>query len=359
MRKAKSKIRKKKSDFQVLADEILKPVKGQLTKAKSRSEASSRRDARHRIPPRYIAIMQPLVIVPDDIEGKPVIADAGSIIELMNQHTLYRERTSPITHTSDERLVKYGKTDHPTLGWISNKVPNLVKPVHGPTFLVTTSAEDSVNAWDLFRLKIARIRKANPAMWCAPWIVLHGKKYPRELREVTRLFGGKTVKNESFEVRCARLFQLILHTEIEMSTATAKKIGKKKGKKSAKSAPAEKVSKKSKMKTPEKVMKKKKRVTEEPDAPIKKKGKKTAKSGKKTKTSGEFRANNREHDDYIVKRLIKENPRREGTYKASVWALLKKGMTVKQFVEKGGGRTEIQRYIESGWVKLLRPSASE
>lgn len=321
--------------------------------------------------------MQPLAIIADDAQAQSVIADAGSIVKLADQSSLYRDRVSPITMRADEILVWYGKPKEPRLGWLTNKLPpNAMKPTKGPTFLVTTQAETAIHAWDLLRLKVARTRKTSPHNWFAPWLVLNGKKFPREVREVTRLFGGKPIKNEEFNVRCSRLFHLILNTEFDMSAANAKKILKqKKGKKvkAAKEAPVEKVVKKSKKVVAEKIAKKK--AKQEADAPTKKakkKGKATTQKGKnieakqkandkpaKKGKAGEFRANNRDHDDWIVKRLTKDNPRREGTYKASVWDILKKGMSVKQFVEKGGGRTEIQRYIENGWVKLLRPSASE
>jgi hypothetical protein len=291
--------------------------------------------------------MQPLVIVPNEPDGKAIVADAGSIVKLLNQQTLYRDRVSPITKRADEILVQYGKPKEPTLGWITNKIPpDAMKPVQGPTFLVTTQAEGAISAWDAFRLKIARTRKSNPAMWFAPWLVLNGKKYSREVREVTRLFGGKPIKNEEFQVRCERLFQLILHTEIDMSAAKAKNIASKKSGKN----------------------KSKKQKGGEDEAPVKKnkkgKGKvkadkpekKSKSGGKEKKSSGDFSPRSRDFDNHVIKRLIQENPRRAGSEKAKVWDKLKKGMTVGQFAEKGGSRAIVAFYIENGWVKLLRPS---
>lgn len=293
----------------------------------------------------YAALMQPLVIVADHAEGKSVIADAGTIIKLLNQKTLYRDRISPITQRSDEILVQYGKMDKPTLGWLTNKVPsNAMKAVKGPTFLVTTQSESDLSSWDAMRLKIARARKGNPAMWCAPWMVLNGKKYPRELREVTKLFGGTTVKNEGHEARCQRLFSLILHTEIDMSSAKAKSIAKSKGKKKGKKS------------APKVEVKKTKKTKKSKSAKPEKKSKKE----KKTKTGkSDFSARSRDFDSHVVKRLIQENPRRAGSNKAKVWDKLKKGMTVEQFASKGGSRAVIARYIENGWVKLLKPAGAE
>lgn len=287
--------------------------------------------------------MQPMAIIPDNLADKPVIADAGSIVKLCNQRTLYRDRTSPITQRADELLVQYGKPAQPKLGWITNKIPSdSMKPIQGPTFLVTTSSEANISAWDVMRLKIARVRKSNPAMWCAPWIVMNGEKYPREIREVTRLFGGKTVKNEDFAVRCARLFQLILHTEIDMSTAKAKNIAAKKGKKN----------RKQKQDDEEVVVKKGKKNKKDKSGKKQKGGKDKAEK----KGSGDFSPRSRDHDNHIIKRLIQENPRRAGSEKAKVWDKLKKGMTVAQFADKGGSRGIVAFYIQNGWIKLLRPS---
>jgi hypothetical protein len=168
-------------------------------------------------------------------------------------------------------------------------------------------------------------------MWFAPWLAMNGQKYPRDVREVTRLFGGKPIKNEAFEARCQRLFNLILHTELDMSTAKAKNIAAKKGQKKAK------------------------RLAEEVSG---KKQKKAKKGKDKPKASGDFSSRSRDFDDHIIKRLIQENPRRAGSEKAKVWDKLKKGMTVSQFADKGGSRAIIAFYIKNGWVKLLRPSGS-
>lgn len=281
-------------------------------------------------PPKnpYAALMIPMVIVPDDPNAKVVIADAGSIIRLADQSTLYRERVSPITRRADEILVHYGKAKSPTLGWITQRseLPPLkvMKPSKGPTFLVTTRDENSLNAWEQFRLKVARTRKSDPNNWIARWLATHGSKYPRELREVTRLFGGKPIKNEGFEARCTKLFTLILNTELDMASA---KKGKNKKSKKGKAAVAEKSSKKSK-------------------------------KNKKAKLDTGTRITTK-HDNHIIKRLVKENPRRAGSAKAKIWDKLKKGMTVGTFVEKGGSRASVGRYIQNGWVKLLKPKGGD
>lgn len=276
-------------------------------------------------PPKnpYVALMEPMVIVPEQADGKPVIADAGSVVKLADQANFYRDRVSPVTHRADEILVYYGKAKTPSLGWLTNMQPSkILKPSSGPTFLVTTRAEDRLIAWEQLRLRMARTRAKDPTNWIAPWLAHHGAKYPRELREVTRFFGGKPIKNESTDVRIERLFTLILHTELDM--ASAKKHKSKSSKKSSKH-----VSEKS--------------------------SKKSTKLVKSTKKSSPDRITSA-HDDYVIRRLVKENPRRAGSEKAKIWDKLKKGMTVGTFVEKGGSRASVGRYVQNGWVKLLKPA---
>lgn len=285
-------------------------------------------------PPKnpYAALMEPMVIVPDHADDKPVIADAGSIVFLADQGILYRDWVSPVTRRADEILVQYGKADDRRFGWITHKLdPKSMKPSRGPTFLVKTKADGKLSAWEQLRLKVALTRKRDPSNWIAPWLVEHGPKHPRELREVTRFFGGKPKKNEDFDTRCMRLFSLILHTELDMATAKSSKGKKKKGKKNSKSAEKE-VTKKSKK------------------SGSKKSSKKEAKSGSSDRIS-------KSHDEHVIKRLVKENPRKAGSEKAKIWNKLKKGMTVGEFVEKGGSRASVGRYIQNGWVKLLRPGA--
>lgn len=301
-------------------------------------DKSIRKAMRMPEPPKnpYAALMHPMVIVPDKADDKVIIADAGSIVRLMNQATLYRDWVSPITRRADELLVQYGKPGKAKLGWISQREPSWLKPSKGPTFLVTTRAEDEMIAWEQIRLKIARMRKAHPdrpTNWIAPWLVEHGPKHQPLLREVTRYFGGKSIKNEPFSERCTRLFSLILKVELtEANVATTKKSSKK-------------------TKTT------KKQKTEQTEKPTKRN--KKQKADKKAKKSAAKNGDRitKDHNEYVIKRLIKENPRRAGSAKAKVWDKLKKGMTVEEFISKGGSRGAVRLYVQNGWVKLLAPSS--
>lgn len=287
-------------------------------------------------PPKnpYAALMEPMVIVPDVAEEKVVVADAGTIVRLMDQASLYRDRVSPITRRGDELLVQYGSPGKLKLGWLTNKQPpKIMKPSKGPTFLVTTKSEDALVAWEQLRLLVARTRKSDPTNWIAPWLANHGQKHPKLLREVTRYFGGKPIKNEPFEERCARLFQLILSVELDMATAKTSK-----SKKVSKKSKQSKKSKDIETETPTKKSKKNKKEKKAKEKPAKSK----VKSDRITKAD----------DDRVIIRKIKENPRRAGSKKAKIWDKLKKGMTVGEFVAKGGARAIVGYYIKNGWVKL-------
>ena len=295
-------------------------------------------------PPKnpYAALMEPMVIVPDVPDEKVVVADAGSIVRLMDQAVLYRDRVSPITRRGDELLVQYGAPGKLKLGWLTNKQPpKIMKPSKGPTFLVSTKSEDALVAWEQVRLLVARTRKTDPTNWIAPWLANHGSKHPKLLREVTRYFGGKPIKNEPFEERCARLFQLILSVELDMATAKSSK-SKKVNKKNKKQKSADVEEAPAKSKKSSKKSKKEKKVKKEKPTKAKKNSDRITKAD----------------DDRVIIRKIKENPRRAGTKKAKIWDKLKKGMTVGEFVAKGGGRAHVGYYIKNGWVKLSTASPS-
>lgn len=359
-KKQKRKIKKSKA-YRKAYEARLKEIgakaytgKGQKDKSHGKARADTShyldKDIRNAMkmptPPKnpYAALMEPMVIVPDDPEEKVVVADAGTIVRLMDQAVLYRDRVSPITRRGDELLVQYGAPGKLKLGWLTNKQsPKIMKPSKGPTFLVMTKSEDALVAWEQVRLLVARTRKTDPTNWIAPWLATNGAKHPKLLREVTRYFGGKPIKNEPFEERCARLFQLILSVELDMATAKtskSKKVSKKnKGSKKNKDVETETPSKKSSKKS--KKEKKTKKV-------------KSTKS-KKSKSDRITKAD----DERVIIRRIKENPRRAGSKKAKIWDKLKKGMTVGEFVAKGGGRAHVGYYIKNGWVKLSAAPASD
>jgi hypothetical protein len=287
---------------------------------------------------KYSALMQPMVIVPDQYSQKAFIADAGSIVKRCDQRVLYRDRMSPVTGHADEALVLYNAgTKQTALGWLALTPGTALnaKPVEGPTFLVRTKDEKSLNTWDALRLKIARTK-----MTLITWLAEHGEEHSREIREVINKLGGTTVKNEPHEDRCKKLITLILHTEIEEMPKTSSKNSGKSKSKNSKAESNKKFNKSSKKKN------KGTRTRTEIDMKFK-----TA--------DGEHRARlTKALDEFIIKRVSKpENS--EGSARAEKWSWLRKGMTLAEYVEetanKGGLRNDITMWIRSGNVKLVAP----
>jgi hypothetical protein len=63
------------------------------------------------------------------------------------------------------------------------------------------------------------------------------------------------------------------------------------------------------------------------------------------------------HRDYIpaearITKLVKENPRREGTIGHESFSVIKSGMTVEQYVAKGGRRKDLRWDLDHEYVKL-------
>jgi hypothetical protein len=58
----------------------------------------------------------------------------------------------------------------------------------------------------------------------------------------------------------------------------------------------------------------------------------------------------------IIKRLVMENPRRKGTAGWTAWNLLRKGMTVEQYLAAGGRRDHLRWDVDKGNCKLVDSS---
>jgi hypothetical protein len=278
---------------------------------------------------RFVALMQPMVIVPDgDTEShKPFIADAGSIVLLCDQRILYRNRTSPVTGHSDETLIKYhtAASAPPQLGWIAvHGINKLLKPVQGPTFLVRSRDENILAPWDVLRLKIAKSK-----MTVLGWLATHGEEHQQEIRKVIRDYGEKTFKSDTPEDRAKKLISIILKTEIEEMPKPQKK-GRK--------VRVEKV-RKARTEKPARKEKRTKRV----EKPVKK----SKRAEKPARTRMTLSMN-----DYRIKRLEKPNFY-NGSSREELWDLLRKGMTIAEYVDAGGTRNMISQWAKKGNVKLI------
>jgi hypothetical protein len=289
----------------------------------------------------FRVLLRPAVIVPEmSAPGKPTIADEGSIVELMDQRVLFRDRVSPVTRNADEILVRWGPKGKEALGWLGKNIVHSMKPVNGPLFLVKTKDSTRLSAWGQLRWLVA---SADARMlhkkrwWLVPWLLVHAKDNVPLLQKAIRDFGGRQ-KTDDPDVLSAHLVRLVTGQETDMATARSATKG---GKKAAKKAGSKKDTKQAKKGT--KHAKPEKEKAELPPLI-------TQKNAKLIKPRAT------DIDEYTVRRLIKENPRRKGTKAAKKWDILKKGMTVADFIDKGGKRSTIAKYVRKGWVKLTSAS---
>lgn len=290
----------------------------------------------------FRVLLEPTVIVPE--EGAAIIADAGSIVHRVEQAKFYRDRVSPITRRADEVLVQYGTPKKVQYGWL-RAAPNW-KDTTGPTFLVQTRDDSAVSGWDRMRYLVSTSRKAG---WLGDWLTLNATDEQRPLlRSVIRHFGGKPLKSQTNEDRIALIGNLALNTEIDM--AGIKKAAKKGAKKSTKQS-----REREELKQIEQELNTKKGKAKKADKKAKVEKKAKVKKGAAGKAKRISRA---EIDGMVIRRLVQENPFRDGTYKSKQWKLIKKGMTVAELVEKGGARGDVNWYCKRGWAKLVRPKAT-
>lgn len=298
---------------------------------------------------RFRVLLRPTLIVPDHPQGKLTIADEGSIVKLMDMKVMFRDRLSPVTRRADEILVAWGKKGKEQLGWLAVTAAHSMKPIAGPMFLVRTKDKKKLLVWDQLRYEIANAdlkQKNKQRWWLVPWCTAFGKDHLPEIKKTIREFGGKAKDTQDPDVHCEHLARLILKTEVDMATARADSKTAKKGKiREIKKGKVTKIEE----------SKKSKKKGEKQNVASAEKLKKAAKEANPKK----FDPRSRDFDTFVVKRLVKENPRKAGTSKAKIWDKLKKGMSVGEFVERGGTRGAIAKYISKGWVKLLRPKDDE
>lgn len=295
---------------------------------------------------RFVALMQPMVIVPDDESHKAFIADAGSIVLRCEQLKFYRNRVSPITGYSNETLIKYGTAKEAMLGWLAIGtapaqqlgINKILKPVQGPTFLVRSRDESIVNSWDALRLKIAKSKTS-----LIGWLATHGEEHSQEIRTVIRDLGGKTYKNEPHEDRFKRLVLLILNTEIDEMPKAQKKTRKTRTEKGVR-----------KVRTPRKEKEKKQR-TKRREHNNERTSKRSTKVARRKKSgTPKPKRMTLAMNDHVIKRLEKPNFY-AGSSRADQWDLLRKGMTVSEFVDAGGARNLVGQWEKLKSVRLIAP----
>mgnify|MGYP005829755713 CR=1 FL=1 len=88
--------------------------------------------------------------------------------------------------------------------------------------------------------------------------------------------------------------------------------------------------------------------------PIRKSAKKLTKLSKNQKEAIE---RNRIEPTLKIVKTVDENPRRKNTFGYKSFQKIKNGMTVEQFIEKGGRLRDLHWDINKGYVKLSKKSA--
>lgn len=63
---------------------------------------------------------------------------------------------------------------------------------------------------------------------------------------------------------------------------------------------------------------------------------------------------NRLNQQMKIVKTVDENPRRKGTFGYKSFSKIKNGMTVEQFVEKGGRLRDLHWDLEHGYLKLRK-----
>lgn len=292
-------------------------------------------------PSRYRAVLREALIVPDHPNNRtPVILAAGAVVQLMDMRVMFRDRISPVTRRADEVLVRWGPKGKERLGWLSKDTP--LKEVRGPLFMVRTADRVKLSPWDRIRYFIGRAdarQTHGKRWWLLPWLLANGAEFDVEVLKAIREFGGRADKKQTdTDVHVAHLYRLITGQEIDMKTEReAVKGSKKSSKKGSKVTKEVKVAKKAKGNG---------------------KAEKPAKLGKlpafvSSKNHAKYQRE-REFDVFTIKRLTKDNPHRPGSTQAKRWSILKKGMSIAEYVAKGGSRGTLSQWLKGGAAKIVR-----
>lgn len=303
---------------------------------------------------QYRVLLRPATLVPESGKNeKPLIADEGTVVELMDMRVLFRNRISPITQRADEILVRYGPKGKEALGWLGKNMVNHMKPVKGPLFFIKSKSIDKLSPWGRIRYHVALAdsKQIHKRRWSlVPWCAVYGEEHLTDVQQAIREFGGRSKPSEDCDAKCTHLYRLVTGQELDMAAAKkATKKGKKTAAKKTTTAPA-KTTKKSK-KHKEKVA-----ASAKSNGKVSKKDLPTVVTEKNRKL---FTPRSTEFDTYVIKRLQKENPYREGSSRGERWAILKKGMSVGEYVKKGGRKASILGYLKLGFVKLVTAKGGE
>jgi hypothetical protein len=93
-------------------------------------------------------------------------------------------------------------------------------------------------------------------------------------------------------------------------------------------------------------------TTEETEGDMATKTKTKRAAKKATATDGNGAGRPSAFSGKVIRKLVDENPRREGTFGYASFALIKNGMTYEKYIEAGGRRQDLAWDIERKYVKL-------
>lgn len=169
-----------------------------------------------------------------------------------------------------------------------------------------------IAAWDTLRSKIT----FHEGWDVMTWVATFGHLNIPLLHAVIRELGGVVPKTDDPDTANVRVLRLVLNNkELKMSAVKAsRKSGKGKKTTSSKVARGHR-----------------------------------AKSKKESRGGGRTSA----FAGKVIRRTVKENPRREGSVGYKNWSIYKKGMTYEDFLKAGGVRGCLAKDIKRGHVKLV------
>lgn len=290
---------------------------------------------------QYRRVVKGALVVPMQEPGRPYwsaqMLPAGSIVRLV------KPVPSAITGDTSERTVRWvDMVGRETTGWLAKHVA-LAKTKETKLYLERNSKlgpKDWPYAWDHLRHMISM----NEGWDAKKWIAVFGGSRVPLLHAVIRELGGKVPVSDDPLLAISRTLRLILNKEIRMSDIKKAR----KSAKSTKSAATEKadvtaVATKSSKKNGSKSTTKKVKVKASTKRAAAKNDDDGARAGRKSAFATKR-----------IVRLVKENPRREGSAGYRNWKLYKKGMTYEQFLDAGGKRGCLAMDIKRGNVKLVK-----
>lgn len=267
---------------------------------------------------KYMRLLAPVIVVPKQEEGRPYwqgqVLTEGSVVGVMKKNS-----PSAITGKPNEITVKWkDAAGRVSLGWIAKGSPmdNKMKKKE----LSRAAGDIRVTGWDTVRYRCS----VHPGWDVKKWVCVFGDQNVPLLHAVIRELGGKVPKSDDPFEAIKLVVKLSTGEVITMATAEkTKSTAKKSSKKNRTTTKAEKSS-----------------------------SKKARGSKKQRNANGAGRTS--QFAGMRIIRLVKENPRREGSNGYKSWNVIKKGMTYEEFIKAGGNAGSLRKEVALGRVKMKK-----